>query len=302
MSWGDRAPSRSSSAPIGPTLTSFDPVSLNPGVVLADPVLQLTKSDGTVLASNDGWGGDPMVAAAARPSAGAFALPAGSKDAAMVVTLPPGAYTALVTGKNGATGVALVEVYDLDTSAASRLINISTRAQAGTGAQSLIAGFAVAGSGARDVLIRAVGPSLTAFDPADLGPTCVLADPELQLQALGGPVLASNDDWYPGNGAAIAAAANAVNAFCTGSRLQGRRPALKPESREPTRPSWPARPAAPASPLSRSTRRGAVRRWWTLQESYRPEGVCRLVGVWFQKAKVEKRTKTRTKISPPTKV
>lgn len=201
---------------IGPTLTSFDPVSLNPGVVLADPVLQLTKSDGTVLASNDDWGGDPMVAAAAS-KAGAFALPAGSKDSAMVVTLPPGAYTALVTGKNGATGVALVEVYDLDTSAASRLINLSTRAQAQAGAQSLIAGFAVAGSGARDVLIRAVGPSLTVFDPTDLGPGVVLADPELQLSALGGPLLASNDDWYLGNGAAIAAAENAVNAFSLGA-------------------------------------------------------------------------------------
>jgi len=201
---------------IGPTLTSFDPVSLNSGVVLADPVLQLTKSDGTVLASNDDWGGDPVIAAAAS-KAGAFALPAGSRDSAMVVTLPPGAYTALVTGKNGATGVALVEVYDLDTSAASRLINISTRAQAEAGAQSLIAGFAVAGSGARDVLIRAVGPSLTVFDPTDLGPGVVLADPELQLSALGGPLLASNDDWYVGNGTAIAAAESAVNAFSLGA-------------------------------------------------------------------------------------
>src|ERR1019366_5985330 len=105
---------------VGPTLTSLDPANLGAGVVLADPVLQLTTSGGTPLASNDDWGNDPAIAVAAA-SVGAFALPAASKDAAMVVTLPPGAYTAMVTGKNATTGVALVEVYDIDTSAASRL-------------------------------------------------------------------------------------------------------------------------------------------------------------------------------------
>jgi hypothetical protein len=201
---------------VGPALTGFDPVGLSAGVVLANPVLQLTKSDGTALLSNEGWGGDPAIAAAAA-TAGAFALASGSSDCAIVVTLPPGAYTALVTGKNGATGVALVEVYDLDTSAASRLVNISTRVQAGTGAQSLIAGFVVAGSGARNVLVRAVGPSLTPFDPTDLGPAVVLADPRLELTGLSGQVLGSNDDWYSDYGAAIAAAAAAVNAFTLGA-------------------------------------------------------------------------------------
>jgi len=219
---------------VGPALTTFDPVDLNAGVVLANPVLQLTRSDGTVLLANDGWRGDPVIAAAAA-SAGAFALPAGSSDAAMVVTLPAGAYTALVTGGNGATGVALVEVYDLDTAAASRLINISTRAQAATGARSLIAGFAVAGPGACNALIRAVGPSLTAFDPADLGPTVVLADPQLALQALGGPVMATNDDWHSDQGAAIAAAAAAVNAFPlgTGSKDAALLSALRPGAYTP---------------------------------------------------------------------
>jgi len=197
---------------VGPTLTGFDPVGLGAGVVLADPMLEVTKSDGTVLLSSDDWGGDPVIAAAAA-NAGAFALPAGSRDAAMIVTLPPGAYTALVTGKNGTSGVALVEIYDLDTSAASRLINISTRAQVQTGAQSLIAGFVVAGSGPRVALIRAVGPSLTPFDPVNLRAGVVLPDPLLDLHTLGGPAFASNDDWYVGSGAAIIAAENAVNAF-----------------------------------------------------------------------------------------
>jgi hypothetical protein len=204
---------------IGPTLTGFDPAGLGASVVLADPVLQLTKSDGTELLSNDDWGGDPAVAAAAA-RAGGFALATASRDAAVIVTLPPGAYTALVTGKGGASGVALVEVYDLDTQAASRLINISTRARVGTGAQSLIAGFVVAGPGPRSVLIRAVGPSLTVFDPVNLRAGVVLPDPMLALHALGGPAFASNDDWGADNGAAIIAADNAVNAFAlaAGSR------------------------------------------------------------------------------------
>ena len=201
---------------VGPALTGFDPVGLGTGVVLADPMLELTKSDGTVLLTSDDWGGDPAIAAAAA-KAGAFALPAGSKDAAMIATLPAGAYTALITGKNGATGVALVEIYDLDTSAASRLVNISARAQVQTGAQALIAGFVVAGSGPRNVLIRAVGPSLTPFDPVNLRAGVVLPDPLLELHALGGPALASNDDWYVGNGAAITAAEGAVNAFALGA-------------------------------------------------------------------------------------
>jgi hypothetical protein len=197
---------------VGPSLTNLDPVNLTTGVVLADPALQLTKPDGTQLLSNEGWGDDPAIAAAAA-AAGGFALQAGSKDAAMIATLPPGPYTALVSGKNGASGVALVEVYDLDTSAASRLINISTRAQVGTGAQSLIAGFVIAGSAPRNVLIRAIGPSLTALDPVNLPAGVVLPDPQLALQIPGGPVLSSNDDWNSSNGAAIAAAASAVGAF-----------------------------------------------------------------------------------------
>jgi hypothetical protein len=201
---------------VGPSLTGLDPVNLAAGVVLADPVLQLTKPDGTQLLSNDDWGGDPAIAAAAA-DAGAFPLQAGSKDAAMIATLPPGPYTALVSGKGGASGVALIEVYDLDTSAASRLVNISTRVQVRTGVQSLIAGFVVAGSGPRDVLIRAVGPSLTALDPANLPAGVVLPDPQLALQTPGGTVISSNDDWNSTDGEAIAAAASAVGAFPLGA-------------------------------------------------------------------------------------
>jgi hypothetical protein len=201
---------------VGPSLTGLDPVSLNAAVVLGDPVLQLTRADGTPLVTNDDWSDDPAVAAAAA-GAGAFALQAGGRDSAMIVTLPPGAYTALVTGKNGTTGVALVEVYDLDRLAASRLINVSTRAQARAGTQSLIAGFVVAGSGPRNVLIRAVGPTLTLFDPVNLPAGVVLADPQLELHTPGGPAFLSNDDWNSSTGAAIAAAARAVAAFSLGA-------------------------------------------------------------------------------------
>jgi len=202
---------------VGPTLTGFDPANLSSSVVLTDPVLQLTRPDGTQLMANDDWGNDPAIAAAAS-GAGAFALPAGSRDAALIATLPPGSYTALVTGKNGTTGVALVEVYDLDPLAASRLVNISTRAQVRGGAQALIAGFVVGGSAARTVLVRAVGPTLTAIDPTDLPAGVVLPDPQLQLSVPGGRVLMANDDWNtPSTGPAVTAAARSVGAFSLGA-------------------------------------------------------------------------------------
>lgn len=94
---------------VGPTLAT-----LGVGDVLADPMLMLYRGS-TVLASNDNWGSDPNAAAtaAAAASVGDFALPAGSKDAALVTTLAPGAYTVVVSGVGNTTGTALVELYAL---------------------------------------------------------------------------------------------------------------------------------------------------------------------------------------------
>eukprot|EP01035_Chromulina_nebulosa_P069674 gene69674-biopygen49660 len=143
-------------------------------------------------------------------SAGAFALTAGSKDAALVATLGAGAYSAPVTATDSGSGVALLEVYDAATSSSLTVVNASTRAFVGTGDSVLIPGFVISGTGALKLLIRAVGPTL-----ASLGVTGVLADPTITLYR-GSTVLATNDNWS----AADAATMTAVGAFAltAGSR------------------------------------------------------------------------------------
>jgi hypothetical protein len=83
--------------------------------VLPDPVLTLYQGN-TVIAMNDDWNSNSSLGSALQTAAqqtGAFALDSSSKDSALLITLPPGAYTAQVSGKNGTTGVALVEVYEV---------------------------------------------------------------------------------------------------------------------------------------------------------------------------------------------
>lgn len=202
----------------GPALQAF-------GVqdVLADPDLQLfsTTAGSTLLATNSGWGGAEAIATAAT-HVGAFAwTDPSSHDAALVRTLPAGAYTANIGGSSADSGVALAEIYDTSppgtyTPASSRLINVSARAQVGTGANVLIAGFVIGGSTARTVLIRASGPALEAF-----GVTGTLSDPELDLfgTASGNVLVATNTGWN-GNTAIMAAAAD-VGAFSWGSTATG---------------------------------------------------------------------------------
>jgi hypothetical protein len=173
---------------IGPTLTGF-------GVngALSDPRVDLF-SGSTVLVGNDNWDA-ATTPVATQAAVGAFALTAGSRDAALVRNgLTAGSYTVQITGVGGATGVALAELYDLTpsasvTAATPRLVNISARTQVGTGGDILIAGFNVGGTGTRRLLIRAVGPTLTTF-----GVTGVLSDPRLEIYS-GERVVASNDNW-----------------------------------------------------------------------------------------------------------
>jgi hypothetical protein len=117
----------------------------------------------------------------------------GSQDAALDVTLAPGAYTALVRGKNDGTGIALVEIYDADSrSTGNKLLNISSRTLVGSGDSVQIAGFVVGGSTAQTVVIRAAGPALAQV--AGLGGT--LADPSFELHdQASGVVVATADDW-----------------------------------------------------------------------------------------------------------
>jgi hypothetical protein len=142
----------------------------------------------------------------------AFPLPENSADSALLVTLAPGDYTAQATSANGASGVALVEVYDADaagSSGASRLLNASVRAHVGTGANVLIPGLVVGEGASKTVLIRAVGPGLTPH-----GVTDALAQPVMTLFSPGNQPLLTNAGWNNApNVADIRSAAARVNAF-----------------------------------------------------------------------------------------
>ncbi len=195
----------------GPALSAF-------GVTgtLANPALAVFDAAGDRVFFNDNWSEVPDVPALAAATAaqGAFALPAGSRDAAMLVTLRPGSYTVQVSGVGTGTaaqGVALVEVYEADATPGT-LVNLSCRARVGTGGDVLIAGFAVGGTASKRLLIRGVGPTLGA-----LGVTGTLADPKLELiRQSDNAVLAANDNWD----AALAPAFSSVGAFAlnAGSR------------------------------------------------------------------------------------
>jgi hypothetical protein len=193
----------------GPSLTGF-------GVTgaLAQPSLSVTNSAGTVVATNTGWGtnSNPAQIVSVSSQVGAFALATGSADCAAIVSLPAGAYTVQVSGVGNTTGVALAEVYEVSSSG-SRLINISTRAQVGTGANIVIPGFVISGTGTEKLLVRADGPSLSAF-----GVSGVLAQPSLSVNNSAGTVVASNTGWgTSSNAAQIASTATAVGAFSLAS-------------------------------------------------------------------------------------
>jgi hypothetical protein len=123
-------------------------------------------------------------------AAGAFALPSESPDSAVVLRLPPGAYTAQISGQDGGTGVALAEVYALDAAAPEVLLNISTRCYVGTGSSVAISGFVIAGNGPAELLIRGVGPGLAAF-----GLTQTLSQPMISLIDSSNTLIASDAGW-----------------------------------------------------------------------------------------------------------
>ena len=197
----------------GPALAPFGVTGFLP-----DPQLTLGSSNG-VLESNNGWAGSTQVAAAAT-LAGAFSWSTSSShDAALIESLPSGAYTAQVAGASGDSGVTLAEVYDTTpigsyTLASARLVNVSARATVGAAGNILIAGFAIEGSTSRTVLIRSSGPALAAF-----GVPGTLPDPQLQLYRSNGDgtstLLLTNTGW--GGDSTVAAAAASVGAFSWGT-------------------------------------------------------------------------------------
>lgn len=189
---------------IGPALTQFGV----PGA-LADPRLGLFDSGSFEIANNSGWGGTTSLTNAFA-LVGAFPLTAASRDAALLSTLPAGGYSAQAASSSGGTGVALVEAYDADPGTPSaRFINLSARTVAGTGAQTLIAGFVLSGNVPKTFLIRGVGPGLNQF-----GVTGTLANPRLELHTTvnsADTTVASNAGWA--GASALSAAFAQVGAF-----------------------------------------------------------------------------------------
>lgn len=151
---------------------------------LADPALELFYPDGTTV-SNDNWEDSQKSEIEATSLS-----PSNSKEAAIVASLDPGSYTAIVSGKDGATGIGLVEAYDLDDLVTSRMANISTRGFVGTEDNVLIGGIIVGGIVDARVIVRAIGPSLEAAGVAG-----ALLDPLLEIHNVDGSILASNDNW-----------------------------------------------------------------------------------------------------------
>jgi uncharacterized delta-60 repeat protein len=203
---------------VGPGLAGLDVA--NP---LAEPHLVLFDVNGQQLFQADAWI-DSAVLRNETARLGATPLAAGSKDAAILVTLQPGIYTLHIRSADG-EGIALAEVYDASEdpppATASRLVNLSGRGIAADGEKILIGGFVIGGTTPKKVLLRGAGPALIAQNVTD-----VLTDPLLQIFH-GSDVIAQNDNWqtpleadtaYPAaSGDDIAAAATATGAFAFAS-------------------------------------------------------------------------------------
>lgn len=167
---------------IGPSLTAL-------GVrALADPVIEVHDGSGALIpgAVNDNWND----AATRQKIIDSGLAPSNSLESALWGILNPGPYTVIVRGKNNATGVGLFEVYDLDRTADSKLANISTRGFVGTGDNVMIGGIIIIGKTPANILIRAIGPSLT-----NLGVSGALQDPTLELHDGNGALMEANDNW-----------------------------------------------------------------------------------------------------------
>jgi hypothetical protein len=154
---------------------------------LEDPLLELHDASGAVIASNDDW--DTSSQAAAISSSGL--APSNRLESALIATVAPGNYTAVVSGYNNGEGIGLVEAYELDSNS-TRLLNISTRGLVGTGENAMIGGWIVQGDSPKRVIIRAIGPSLSGGSNPVPG---ALADPILELRDGAGNLMAVNDNW-----------------------------------------------------------------------------------------------------------
>jgi hypothetical protein len=175
------APKRVILRAVGPSLTS----SGVPGA-LADPVMELHGPTGFTTITNDNWRDTQTaeIQATGIP-------PTNDLESAIVATLTPGPYTAIVRGKSNTSGLALIEAYELSQAVPAKLANVSTRAFVGTGSNIVIAGFILGGSNSFGAfVVRGIGPSLAAF-----GVPNALADPTLELRNSNGALIQANNNW-----------------------------------------------------------------------------------------------------------
>jgi hypothetical protein len=185
------APKRVILRAVGPSLTVSG--------ALADPVMELHGPTGFTTIMNDNWRDTQEAEIIATGLA-----PTSNLESAIVVTLNPGPYTAIVLGKNNTSGVALVEAYDLNQAAVSKLGNISTRASVSTGSNIVIVGFILGGGAGMDnVILRGIGPSLSGASVPN-----ALANPILELRDSNGTLIRSDDNWQddPAQAALVTAA------------------------------------------------------------------------------------------------
>jgi hypothetical protein len=150
-------------------------------------MISLFNSSGAKIISNDNWA-DAANAQSIPPAL----QPTNNLESAILISLAPGAYTAIVSGVNNGTGIGLIEVFDLDSNPVSKLSNISTRGLVETGDSVLIGGFVINSPSSDRVVVRAIGPSL-ANPPFNI--TNALQNPSLFLFDGNGNMFASNDDW-----------------------------------------------------------------------------------------------------------
>jgi cytochrome c peroxidase len=168
--------------------------------VLLDPVLELRGANGALLFQNDNWKDTQRT-----QIEGTIFQPPDDREPVIIASLPPAAYTAILTGKNQTTGIGLIEIYDRDQAADSELQNISTRGFVGAQSNVLIGGFILGGNNNARVVVRGLGPSLSQF-----GLTNLLADPTLELHDANGATLIANDNWADDSAAANFLSANGL--------------------------------------------------------------------------------------------
>lgn len=177
---------------IGPSLAvNRTPI---PGRLL-DPVLELYDGAGNSIAQNDNWQDSQK-----QEIVDSTVPPVDDRESAIVANLSPGNYTAVLRGTNNSTGIAVVELYDLDTRPVSKVVNISTRGRVSTGDNVMIGGFILGGHNPATILVRGIGPSLNVNGVPLSGR---LSDPFLELYDVNGGLLGANNNWRDGTREAV---------------------------------------------------------------------------------------------------